>query len=240
MASKGKEINSNKSPEKKTSQIRPRELERKPERKEHRDIPEWKRMETQFREKTEKKRILGLPRVEGFDKSGVTTDKEVKEYLKDTFPERHANNITMESVKYNDKYVGDKKETELGHWEKKELGKDLDIYNKDIVINRQTEGGNVSRDEIEATLAHEVGHQTHNMYFDNSDRKGWEKLSGDRPQNKCVSEYARTNSHEDFAESYKAYIRDPESLKKADPEKYNYMQNKVFSGREYEIKNQKE
>lgn len=237
MSSKGKEINTNESPEKKAGHVRPRELERKPERKEYRDIPERKRMETQFREKTERKRVLGLPRVEGFDKSGVMTDKEVNGYFKDNFPERHVNNITMESVKYNDKYVGDKKETELGHWEKKEQGKDFDIYNKDIVINRQTKEGNISRERMENTLAHEVGHQTQNMYLKNSDHKKWEKLSGERLKNKCVSEYARTNSHEDFAESYKAYIHDPESLKKANPEKYNYMRDSVFSGREYEINN---
>jgi hypothetical protein len=59
-------------------------------------------MEKQFREKTESQRVLGLPRVEGFEKSGVMTNDEVRDYLKDTFPERHVNNITTESVRYSD------------------------------------------------------------------------------------------------------------------------------------------
>jgi len=49
-----------------------------------------------------------------------------------------------------------------------------------------------------------------------------------------VSEYAKTNQFEDFAESYMTYIRDPETLLFASPEKYQFMRDEVFFGREYE------
>ena len=48
-----------------------------------------------------------------------------------------------------------------------------------------------------------------------------------------VSEYARTNQYEDFAESYKAYVRDPELLQFMNPEKYVFMRDEVCVGQEY-------
>ena len=48
-----------------------------------------------------------------------------------------------------------------------------------------------------------------------------------------VSDYARTNQSEDFAESYAAYIRDPEGLAFQSQEKYDFMRDYVFGGREY-------
>jgi hypothetical protein len=48
-----------------------------------------------------------------------------------------------------------------------------------------------------------------------------------------VSDYARTNKEEDFAESYMAYIRYPQILKAANPVKYKFMRQHVFGGQEY-------
>lgn len=78
-------------------------------------------------------------------------------------------------------------------------------------------------DKIASTLTHEIGHTT-----DYESR--WFKLFGERSskapfgQGNHVSEYAKTNHFEDFAESYKNYHRNPEALKKAAPEKFEVIE----------------
>jgi hypothetical protein len=52
-------------------------------------------------------------------------------------------------------------------------------------------------------------------------------------KHKCISKYGETNPAEDFAESMVAYRYDPEKLKKVSIEKYNYIKENVFSGREF-------
>ncbi len=227
-----REIKSNK-PEKTTGQFRPRELERYPEMREYREVSQNKRIETQFKEKTGSKRVLGLPRVEGFEKSGIISNQEVKDYLKDEFSERHANNVTMETVRYNDKFIKEKEKTELAHWEKKEAAPGIGVFNKEIVVNRQMKDGNIDRKLMKDNIAHEVGHQVHNMYLEKRDQQEWIKITRDMPKDKFVSEYAKKDHFEDFAESYRYYLRNPEELKKASVEKYDFMRDHVFSGREY-------
>jgi Mlc titration factor MtfA (ptsG expression regulator) len=194
-------------------------------------------MEQRFREQTEPQRVLGLPRVEGFEKSGVSSNAEVRQYLLDTFPERHVNNITMESVRYRDEVVSGKEKdsVELGHRDKREVVPGTMVFNKEIVINRQTADGNPDPAELRNTLAHEVGHQVYDAYLPGEHQETWRALSGERPADQCVSPYAQTNPHEDFAESYMAYVRDPWDLKEASPDKYDFLRNKVFGGREYAL-----
>jgi hypothetical protein len=48
-----------------------------------------------------------------------------------------------------------------------------------------------------------------------------------------VSDYARTDELEDFAESYMFYVRDPAVLRQASPEKYEFLRLELFAGREY-------
>ena len=51
--------------------------------------------------------------------------------------------------------------------------------------------------------------------------------------NKIVSEYGQVNPAEDFAESMAAYRYNPLALLKANPEKYDFLKDKVFRGVEY-------
>lgn len=48
-----------------------------------------------------------------------------------------------------------------------------------------------------------------------------------------VSEYARTDPYEDFADSVIAYFADPEVLRRRSPEKYAFMRDRVMGGKEY-------
>ncbi|GKT09141.1 hypothetical protein [Desulforhabdus sp. TSK] len=209
------------------------ELRENIERAEMRDVPLGRRLEQGFRDDREHRRIFAAPQVEGFEKSGVVTNWEIRRYLEETFPDRHCNNITMESVRYSDQYVGDTKKVELGHWADTKPYPGMDIHNKDITINCQTRDGIMDREELKNTIAHEVGHQVHRAYLEPSHWTEWTMLSGDRPAEKCVSDYARQNAYEDFAESYMAYVRNPEALQDVSPEKYGFMRDRVFDGKEY-------
>ena len=87
--------------------------------------------------------------------------------------------------------------------------------------------------EILDTLTHEVGHNVHyNMRIDNMELANqWTEFH--QQDAGFVSDYARTNEFEDFAESYLAYVRHPEALLLNSPVKYEFMRVKVFAGQEY-------
>ena len=54
-----------------------------------------------------------------------------------------------------------------------------------------------------------------------------------RSPNKIISQYGHMNPSEDFAESMSAYRYNPNKLLKTNPEKYNFLKNKVFKGIEF-------
>ena len=213
----------------------PGELQENIEQAEMKDVPVGRRLEQGFRDSREQRRIFAAPRVEGFEKSGVITNQEVRKYLEETFPDRHCNSVTMESVRYSDQYVGDTRKVELGHWSDTKPYPGMDIYNKDITINCQTRDGIVDRQELKSTIAHEVGHQVHKVYLEPTQWAEWTQLSGNRSAEKCVSEYARQDANEDFAETYMVYVRRPDALREVNPEKYSFMRDRVFDGREYNV-----
>lgn len=74
-------------------------------------------------------------------------------------------------------------------------------------------------DKLRGTLTHEIGHAV-----DYESR--WFKLFGERSGKKPfgegphITDYAKTNHYEDFAESYEEFHLRPENLKKTSPEKY--------------------
>ncbi len=69
--------------------------------------------------------------------------------------------------------------------------------------------------------------------IDEGQREEWREIYDDSARRQFVSAYARTNEREDFAESYKAYVHDPERLKRRSLAKYKFMHHYVFKGREY-------
>lgn len=92
------------------------------------------------------------------------------------------------------------------------------------------------------TVIHEVGHNTYAGFVEINpelDAK-WQQLHQNSLEKYnaegtgFVSDYATTNKFEDFAESYKSYVRDPEKLQFLCPEKYEFLHDYVFSGREYQ------
>lgn len=78
-------------------------------------------------------------------------------------------------------------------------------------------------DKLRGTLTHEIGHAV-----DYESR--WFKLFGERSSKQPfgegahITEYAKTNHFEDFAESYEEFHLRPEKLKEVSPEKYAEME----------------
>jgi hypothetical protein len=66
------------------------------------------------------------------------------------------------------------------------------------------------KDEFEHILYHEVGHHIFRRVLDSVKRKKW--VTEIYPNSNHVSEYAKTNASEDFAETYAFYIKQRERL----------------------------
>jgi hypothetical protein len=95
-----------------------------------------------------------------------------------------------------------------------------------------------SENELLETVTHGVGH---NVYEDILNQRPelteqWTDLhtqsqaAFSNGEGGFVSDYARSDVREDFAETHKMYVHDPEYLRFVNPEKYEFMRNQVFSG----------
>lgn len=98
------------------------------------------------------------------------------------------------------------------------------------------------------TTIHELGHVTQyamiggNRYIAKARAKlfgtsDWTRISwtlaltgGLKSWNGFVSDYARTNDREDFAESLEFYWINPDELQRVNPAKFRYMRDEVFNG----------
>jgi hypothetical protein len=167
-------------------------LDRMPEKNEYREVTHQHRLEERFREKSGNRRTLDLPEVKGFNKTGAITDGEIKEYMAERFPEKHANSVILDKVSYEDRYGG-------------------------------------SSESIKRELAAEVGKNVHEKYLNKRELEEWKKLSGEQKA-------ARV----DFAENYMRYINDPESLKKENQKKYEFMRDHVFDGKDPLVRKESE
>ena len=165
--------------------------------------------------------------IKGFERSDVMTNQEVDNYLEDNLPADHLRGDRITSIQYSDQYHGDQHSTVLGT-----CSTNPETRVSEIEVHRQTPEGSVDRGSMEHTLTHEVGH---NIYYNmgESNMSFWNQLSTHSGVDGYVSNYARTNVREDFAESYASYVRDPELLQEVNSQKYTFMKHQVFGGREY-------
>jgi len=165
--------------------------------------------------------------VQGFEKSEILSNEDVVEHLSTELPEEHSDVKRIEKIEYTDEYIGDEGTYIAGRCITDEHGVSR------IEINRQSPEGSHDAEEMKQTITHEVGH---NVYYnlDEEQREEWREIYDDSARTQFVSAYARTNEWEDFAESYMAYVHDPERLKRRSPAKYKFMHYYVFKGREYQ------
>lgn len=163
-----------------------------------------------------------------FEASGVVSTGEVADYLRETIPLTHLENCP--TIQYEP----------MPDPMRPEAGGTFDRGAHEIHIWGPAErfGG---EERMLETVTHEVGHNVHENIMANRPEAAeqWANLH-EQSFEYCgldgrgfVSSYARSDLYEDFAETYQAYVRDPERLEFYNPEKYAFMQQEVFAGREY-------
>lgn len=97
--------------------------------------------------------------------------------------------------------------------------------------------------ERQYTVFHELAHNISMKLKDMDENPEWLALSGwvkrgddweAESEKKCfISNYAKANAWEDFAETLSAYRYNGNALKTQCPEKYNFIKSKVMNGLEY-------
>lgn len=166
----------------------------------------------------------------GFEGCELINNEQLANYLKETIPPSHLEGCpSIEFDPHNTNFIEDP--TCLGFYL---LGSHAIHIAEESRFSDGVEG-------IVDTIIHEIGH---NAYFDIVEynpelNSQWEKLNFESLLKTLidgtgfVSDYAMTNKYEDFAESYMTYVSDPELLQFMNPEKYEFLRDNVFSGREY-------
>lgn len=172
--------------------------------------------------------LVNYTEIANFEGCGLLTNKEVADYLRETLPPSHLENCP--SIKYQSEYNQDCPDA-LGTF---------DRTNNEICIWGSPERFEGAGGMLE-TITHEVGHNVHENImaqkpeiankWSQLHEESWTTFTQDGMG--FVSDYARTNVYEDFAETYMTYIWDSEKLLFFSPEKYEFMNNEIFAGIKY-------
>lgn len=174
---------------------------------------------------------FGETKISEFQNSELLTNRELQNYLSQEIPLSHLENCP--SIEYdpdNKEFVNDPYVLAF-----------FTPADHEIKIGPSERSGDT--DGFLDTITHEIGHNVHtNLFEEHPDlEKKWSDLHGGVGQalfgDTFVSDYARTSKYEDFAESYRTYVRDPELLQFVSMDKYNFMKEEVFNGKEYQPKN---
>ncbi len=100
-------------------------------------------------------------------------------------------------------------------------------WEKYIETNHRIEIYGVSTEDIFYwSMFHELGHFVMDMKLRSSDKKHW--VVECHHQKGAVSEYAKRNAQEDFAETYACFLMDPQRLLMSDSKRFSYMKSIVF------------
>ncbi len=169
-----------------------------------------------------------------FEDSGALSDDQVRQYLQQVIPPEHMNGCR--GIEYVPK---------LAQMNGGQIaGNIIPVYNTIYVY--AVEPPYLTANYLLDTLVHEIGHnRERNMLAQDAANQNtneplklnrWSELHRQSKQARSgfVSDYAGTSQEEDFAESYRVYVREPNLLRLVNPAKYEFMRDQVFNGREYQ------
>jgi hypothetical protein len=167
-------------------------------------------------------RIRCHERIMDFETSGLVTNDEVRSYILAVIPVSHLDRC--QKIRYIPQQIAVQDQQAAGRF--------IPMFRQISVYTVSEEFQN--REELLNTLTHEIGHNVHyNMRIDDLElARRWGALHKDIGAG-FVSDYARSDEYEDFAETYMVYIRDPALLRRFSTAKYDFMRQQVFAGREY-------
>lgn len=167
---------------------------------------------------------IGMTDIGAFERSGLITNEQLGEYLRDALPPTHLERCP--GIAYEPAPSADCPDA-LGLFETRTHR--IEICGPPERFEHEPGG-------IQGVVVHEVGHNVHQNLVETRPEAAaaWEALhrqsvaSGEG----FVSTYASASAFEDFAESYKTYVIDPERLQFYSPEKYEFMRQ-IFAGQEH-------
>lgn len=169
--------------------------------------------------------------VSGFDEYSELSNQDVSNLINTLIPDGHLANCGSIICNPNDPTWFEIPGTTGYHVEYVD-GRPCEIC---LAGKEVLEGTGSSELEV---LCHEIGHNAYNS-LNLLDQLRWADIHDDSMAiyNETgfgfVSNYAHTNIFEDFAETYAVYMTNPDLLKFVSPEKYEFMQERVFVGIEY-------
>ncbi len=165
--------------------------------------------------------------ISGFETSGLLTNEQLANYIRETIPPSHLEGCPSIEYASSDLYFLLHPDC-LAYFDPQNHEIKVGPSERFVMYSEGKEG-------MIDTVTHEIGHNAHQNLIENRPEvaKGWEEIHLVSGENEFVSDYARTNVYEDFAETYNTYVRDPELLQFVSPQKYEFMRDVVFSGREY-------
>lgn len=180
---------------------------------------------------SESKEFVGSTEVCNFEGCGLLSNEQLTNYLNETLPPSHLEGCPSITFDPNNHEFINSPST-LGFYE---CGSHAICIADEARFSEGSEG-------VIDTVTHEVGHNAYAEIIETNSglEAKWQALNAESRQQLqmdgtgFVSDYAMTNKYEDFAESYRTYIRDPEKLQILAPEKYEFMQDYIFAGREYQ------
>ena len=185
-------------------------------------------LEDQIEAQVEISELVGQTEIGGFEQTELFSNEQIADHLRQELPITHLEGCP--SISYEPEHEN------FNPWSGAGVLGFFELDSHEIKI------GPMDRFEstraLLETVTHEVGHNLHfNLIQNNPELVGqWERLFQDSniSGEGFVSQYARTNAYEDFAETYKVYVHDPDYLQFMNSEKYEFMKNEIFYGREYE------
>ena len=87
--------------------------------------------------------------------------------------------------------------------------------------------------EFKHILFHEIGHHVFRCHLNSTQRKTW--VTGISPKSTYVSDYAKTNANEDFAESYAYYFTDQTYLANVSTSKLHFLKGNLWKSTLFNI-----
>ena len=173
-----------------------------------------------------------VPEINGFDQFSELSNQDVEALVNDLLPNDHLKNCGEITCDPNDPYWNEVPGAAGYHVEY------LDGSPSNICLAGKGALEGTGTSELEV-LCHEIGHNAYNN-LSLMETLTWSEIHAnllalfDATGFGFVSSYAHTNLFEDFAETYAVYVTNPDFLQFISPEKYNFMHDHVFDGREYD------
>ena len=171
--------------------------------------------------------------IEGFDKSKVVSNLEIRDFINETFDSKLIYNV--ERIGFVDVYKSQLSNQDSldnlfskglyiasSYFLNESTGKaEIEIYRQDPFLN-------CSKEFILFCLAHEIGH---NLYESMSDelKSNWHRIVVTSNRDAFVSARAAANILEDFCECFASYYLSREKLRACCKKKYEFFKSLLLS-----------